>query len=244
MINIYHSHKGRYGSPRITAELKDMGIECGHNRVARLMRKNNIAAKTKKKYKKTTYSDHDKPIAPDLLEKDFSAAEKDKVWTSDITYIWTKEGWMYLAVVLDVFSRKIIGWALEKHLRKELVTKALLKALSDREPELDFNLIFHSDRGVQYSSKKVRDILHDNEILQSMSEKGNCYRNAITETFFHTLKVEHVYWEEFETRREARMSIFRYIEVYYNRKRRHSAIDYLSPEKYEDSVYGVKEQAA
>lgn len=240
--NIYYTHKGNYGSPRITSELEDMNIECGHNRVAKLMKENNIVAKTKKKYKSTTKSKHDKPVAPDLLNKNFSAPEKNQIWTSDITYIWTKEGWLYLAVVLDIFSRKIVGWALEKYLKKELVTKALLRALSERRPE--YGLIFHSDRGVQYASIEVRDILSDNEILQSMSEKGNCYGNAITESFFHTLKGEHICWETYETREVARMSIFKYIEMYYNRKRKHSSIGYMSPEKFEQSVYGVDEQVA
>jgi len=233
--HVYEKSRKNYGAPRITVDLNENGIKCGHNRVEKLMRENNIIAKTKKKYKVTTNSKHNNPIAPDLLCKNFVAGRENEVWTSDITYIWTKEGWLYLAVILDIYSRKIVGWSLEKHLRSELVKKALLKAISIRNPAP--GLIFHSDRGVQYTSRSIRNLLRLYGMRQSMSEKGNCYGNAITESLFHTLKTEHVYFESYATRVAARQSIFDYIEIYYNRQRRHSAIGYVSPERFEQLNY-------
>ncbi len=228
---IFEKKRKTYGSPRITAELRKKGFKCSENRVARLMNKHGLKAKMKKRFKVTTHSKHDKPIAPDLVRQNFTASWLNRLWTSDITYIWTVEGWLYLAVILDVFSRKIVGWALEKYLKADIIKKALLKAIAQRAPKP--GLIFHSDCGVQYASELVRSVLNQNGIRQSMSERGNCYNNAITETFFHTLKTELIYHTRYDTRDEARLSIFDYIEVFYNRERIHSSLGYDSPEEFE-----------
>lgn len=239
---VYERSRGRYGSPRITAELREKGVSCSHNRIARLMKENKIMAKTKRRFKVTTKSNHEKAIAGDLLQQGFMAKERNQVWASDITYIWTNEGWLYLAVILDIYSRKIVGWALERYLRSDIVKKALLKALAERNPGQ--GLIFHSDQGIQYASNEIVKILKAHEIRQSMSSRGNCYGNAITETFFHTIKTEHIFFESYETRESARLSIFEYIEIFYNRERRHSALGYKSPEKFEQLTYGGNFKAA
>jgi len=225
--NIYNKFDGRYGSPRITDELHDRGYSCGKNRVADLMKKNGIAAKTKRKFKVTTQSKHKHPVAPNLLEGDFTADIPNEIWVTDITYIWTKEGWLYLAAVLDLYSRQIVGWSMDSRINQELVINALQQAIWRRHP--DYGLIIHSDRGVQYASHAYRKLLKDHKFIQSMSGKGNCYDNAVMESFFHTLKVEHVYFESYQTRAEARESIFEYIEIFYNRVRKHSSIGYMSP---------------
>lgn len=236
---IYEEHKGRYGSPRITKEIKSKGIGCSKNRIARLMNKNTIRAKTKKRYRITTLSKHDKPIAPNLLEKSFNITRSNEIWASDITYVWTTEGWSYLSVILDLYSRKVIGWALEKRLTKDLVIKALDKALGERN--LDKEIIFHSDRGSQYASNEFRRLLDMHHFRQSMSGKGNCYDNAVVESFFHTLKNEEVYFEKYDTREIACQKLFEYIEIYYNRKRRHSTLGYVSPVefKYKEELENV-----
>lgn len=220
-----------YGAPRIYGDLKEKGISCGVNRVATIMKNNGIKAKTKKKFKVTTDSNHKQPVAPNLLEQKFVADAPNKVWLTDITYVWTKEGWLYLATILDVFSRKIVGWSMNNRLTRDLVINALNQAYWRRKPEA--GLILHSDRGCQYASTDFRRLLEQYKIRQSMSGKGNCYDNAMMESFFHTLKIEHVYWETFLTRDQARQSIFEYIEVFYNRERRHSGIQYFSPSDYE-----------
>ena len=166
-----------------------------------------------------------------MLNKNFTSEKENRIWTSDITYLWTKEGWLYLAVVMDVYSRKIVGWSIGSTLSAELVTRALLMALLHRKPEGE--IIFHSDRGSQYTSSSVRNLLERYKIKQSMSSSGNCYDNAITESFFHTLKTELVYWNYYQTREEAKRSIFEYIEIFYNRQRLHSSIGYLSPVEFE-----------
>jgi putative transposase len=224
-----------YGSPRITAELRANGEGCNKKRVARLMRINGIVAKTKRRFKVTTDSGHNKPVAANLVNQQFVAGAANQLWSSDITYIWTKEGWLYLSVVLDVYSRRIVGWSMKRRLTKELVLEAVNQALKHRDPGSD--MIFHSDQGSQYASDKFRKLLNDHDIKASMSGRGNCYDNAITETFFHTLKTELVYFENYQTREEARLSIFEYIEVFYNRKRRHSAIGYKNPFDFENQKY-------
>lgn len=231
-IYIVHEKKRRlYGSRRITIVLKRNGKKCSKNRVARIMKKYDIQAKTKRKFKVTTHSKHKKPLSEDLVKRDFTASAKNELWTSDITYLWTREGWLYLAVILDVYCRKIVGWALESSLSSKLVSKALLKAINSRNPEP--GLIFHSDQGIQYASNNVRSILNFHGLQQSMSGKGNCYDNAITESFFHTFKTEFVYFEDFETRKSCQLKTFDYIEVFFNRERLHSALGYLSPEEFE-----------
>lgn len=227
-----------YGSPRIERALRNKGILTSKKRVARLMNENGIKARTKKKFKATTNSNHNLPVAGNILNQNFTTTKPDKVWTSDITYIWTSEGWLYLAVVLDLFTRQIIGWQVNNNLSKELVYEAIRKPIELRKPLND--LIFHSDRGVQYASNPVRMLLKNNGITQSMSNKGNCYDNAITETFFHTLKTELIYQVSYETRKEAELSIFEYIELFYNRQRLHSSLNYMSPVDYEKLYFDKK----
>jgi len=222
-----------YGSPRMTAELKAQGLSCSRNRIARLMKENQIAARTKRKFKITTASRHKFQIAPNLLNQSFLASDRNRVWASDITYIHTREGWLYLAMVLDLHSRSVVGWAMGNHLQRDLVMDAFKQAIQRRRPEA--GLIFHSDRGVQYACSDFRELIKENNAVQSMSGKGNCYDNAVSESFFKTLKTELVYFSRFSTRAEARNAIFDYIEVFYNRKRRHSTLGYLSPAEFESS---------
>lgn len=228
---IFLENKERYGSPRITVELRRKGVNCNKKRVARIMRKNGIEARIFRKYRSTTNSEHKRPISENILDRDFIKGKPNRVWSSDITYIKTDEGWLYLAAVLDTYSRKVIGWQLDKTMRSDLVERALQNALTDRKVKK--GIIFHSDQGIQYTSDNFRKILREKGFLQSMSRKGNCYDNAITETFFHTLKTELVNRTKYRTREEARRSIFEYIEIFYNRKRLHSAIGYCSPVEYE-----------
>ena len=231
-IRVAHrKSRGNYGSPRITKELKEQGINCSENRVARRMQKNGIAAKTKRRFKVTTQSKHKHPVAENVLQRNFGATAQNQVWVSDITYVWTREGWLYLAIVLDLFSRQVVGWAMNHCLGQDMVLQALRQALLQRGPVP--GLIFHSDQGVQYACQTFRELLTQQRIIQSMSGKGNCYDNAVAESFFHTLKTELVYFEDYQTREEARSSIFEYIEVFYNRERRHSALNYLSPVNFE-----------
>lgn len=234
LMEIKESHKNSrraYGSPRITEDIVEKGIKCSENRVARLMKVHGIIAKTKKKFKATTSSKHNLPVAENLLNQDFVAEKPNTVWVSDITYIWTLEGWLYLAVILDLYSRQVVGWAMSDRLTANFVIKALHQAIGRRNPVR--GCIFHSDRGVQYASADFRDVLNSHGFIQSMSRKGNCYDNAVAESFFHTLKTEHVYDYRYETRAEAIQSVFEYIEMFYNRQRRHSAIGYRSPVSYE-----------
>jgi putative transposase len=231
IIQAYETGRRVYGSPRITDELRSKGFCCGENRIARLMRENNIQAKTKRKFRATTNSRHQFAVAPNLLNQDFSAAAPNQVWASDITYIWTREGWLYLAAILDIFSRQIVGWFTSNRLTRELVINALKRALWRRKP--DSGLIFHSDQGIQYACDDFKELLDINQIIHSMSRKGNPYDNAIVETFFHSLKTELVYFENYYTRDQATQSIFEYIEVFYNRIRKHSALGYCSPVEFE-----------
>ena len=234
LMEIKQSHKNSrrvYGSPRITEDLQAKGIRCSENRVARLMRVNGIVAKTVRKFKPTTNSKHDLPVAENILNQNFESAKPNTVWVSDITYIWTLEGWLYLAVIVDLYSRQVVGWAMSDRLTSDFVVKALYQAIGRRRPHS--GCIFHSDRGVQYASADFRKVLEAFGFIQSMSRKGNCYDNAVAESFFHTLKIEHVYDYRYETRTDARQSIFEYIEMFYNRTRRHSALGYKSPVLFE-----------
>lgn len=233
MIKYYYSlGRGSYGLPRITASLRRTGILVNKKRVARLMRINKIKAKTKRRFKRTTFQNKGAEFNKNLLNQDFSSASKNKVWTSDITYLWTKEGWLYLCVVMDIYSRKIIGWSASNKISLELVTKSLQMAITQREKVEE--VIFHSDRGSQYTSAEVRTMLKENSIIQSMSSTGNCYDNAVTESFFHTLKTELTHWNNYLTREEAKRDIFEYVEIFYNRVRLHSSIGYLSPVEFEE----------
>ena len=227
----YSRGRGTYGSPRVTAELRANGIQCGKNRVAHLMKSNGIKAKTKRRFKATKKSRHDFLVADNLLNQRFLTDVSNKVWVSDITFIWTREGWLYLAAILDVFNRRIVGWSMDDRLSHEVLADALRKAVRQRRPEA--GVLFHSDRGTQYTSYAFRDLMEQYGFVQSMSSSGNCYDNALMESFFHTLKTELVYFEKYRTRQEARGSIFEYIEVFYNCVRRHSALNYCSPAEFE-----------
>ncbi len=229
---IFMEHKGRYGSPRITDELIDRGIPCSENRVVARMKALELRAKAKRKYKMTTDSNHDKPIAPNLLERDFTADKPNEKWTSDITYVWTHEGWLYLAVIMDLYSRAIIGWEIGRRMTQDLVCDALTMALWRRQFPKD--VIVHSDRGSQYASDKYRQLLQKHLLLPSMSKRGDCYDNAAMESFFHSLKVELIHDEYYVTREQATQSIFEYIECYYNFKRKHSTIGYTAPMVYDN----------
>jgi transposase InsO family protein len=220
-----------YGAGRIGKDLREQGTRVGKNRIWRLMRENGLRVKTTRRFKVTTNSDHKQPVAPNLVKRKFTAEAPDRLWTGDITYIWTGEGWLYLAVVLDVFSRQIIGWSMNRRMTDDLVVAAFRNALVRRRPDPGF--IFHTDRGSQYCSKRFRTLVKGTGGMQSMSATGCCYDNAITESFFGTLKRELVHHCSFMTRQEAQSRIFRYIEGFYNRKRRHSALGYLSPHRFE-----------
>ena len=220
-----------YGSPRIYSELKEAGIPCSEKRIAHLMHLNNLSAVLPKRFVVTTDSDHKMPIAENLLARLFEAERPDTRWTADITYIWTGEGWLYLAVILDLFSRRIVGWAMDETIDRTLVLSALNMAILGRKPGSD--LLCHSDRGSQYASDDYQKRLKEVGIVCSMSRRGNCWDNAPTESFFATLKKEKVHRTRFETRDQARGAIFQWIEVWYNRKRRHSTLGYISPEAFE-----------
>jgi transposase InsO family protein len=224
-----------YGAVRIAKELREQGARVGKNRICRLMRENGLRVKTTRRFKVTTNSDHKRPVAPNLVKREFTAEAPDRLWTGDITYIWTAEGWLYLAVVLDVFSRRIIGWSMNRRMTDDLVVAALRNALVRRQPAAGF--VFHTDRGSQYCSKRFRGLVKGAGGVQSMSATGCCYDNAITESFFGTFKRELIHHCSFITRQEAQTRIFRYIEGFYNRKRRHSAICYLSPEQFEQGHF-------
>ena len=228
IVDAHEQSRKTYGSPRITAELKARGVPCSRNRIARLMRTNGIAAKTKRRYRITTRSRHTRPIAPNLL-KERSVERPNAAWVSDITYIRTYEGWLYLAVILDIFSRSVVGWSMGERLTDDLVVHAFHKAVMKRDP--DSSLVFHSDRGSQYAGNRFRSLLLRHGMVQSMSGKGNCYDNAFAESFFGTLKTE--LGHRYPSRSTARQDIFEYIEVFYNRVRRHSALNYMSPLEYE-----------
>ena len=229
--SIHAESDSNYGSPRITDSLHGEGYTVSRPRVARLMRKNNIRAKTLRKFKVTTDSNHEYSISPNLLQQDFSADRPEAIWVSDISYIFTQEGWLYLTIVLDLYNRMIVGWAMSNSLRaSETTIPALEQACSRFDPIP--GLIFHSDRGTQFACNDFREQLATFQMIQSMSGKGNCYDNAVAESFFGTLKKELVYHRNYKTRREARQSIFEYIEIFYNRKRMHSFLGNMSPEQF------------
>mgnify|MGYP003610129863 CR=1 FL=1 len=229
---IHMEYKERYGSPRIHAELKDRGFACNHKRVERVMKEKGIRSKRAKKMKVvTTDSKHSLPVAENLLGRDFNPPGPNQVWVGDITYIQTGEGWVYLATVIDLWSRKVVGWETSDSMETGLVITALERACASRvRPE---GVIFHSDRGSQYASHDFRLSLEQNGVIQSMSRKGDCWDNACAESFFKTLKAEEVFHRKYQTKEEARMSIFEFIEVFYNRQRKHSYLGYLSPEEFE-----------
>jgi transposase InsO family protein len=232
---IHQASYRTYGSPRIHAELVVQGIQCGHNRVARLMRQYGIAAKQSKRGRMTTVRNLTDPVAPNLLDRQFQAKAPNRKWVADISYIPTQEGDLYLATVMDLHSRKIVGWAMEDHLKTELPLAALTMALDQRHPPP--GLLHHSDRGSQYTSDLYQSVLHGYHCQVSMSRVGNCLDNAAMESFFGTLKSELIHHRHYHTRTEAKSDVFLYIEGFYNRRRRHSALGYLSPDQFEHNSY-------
>ncbi len=231
--SIYEESRQTYGSPRIHAELKDQGETCSRPRVARLMKQAEIIAKMKKRFKVTTKANAKAKAAPNLLQQDFTSKQPNQRWVADLTYVSTLEGWLYVAVVLELFSRRIVGLAMGERMTDGLVMAALEQALIHRNPQP--GLIHHSDRGSQYTSQNFQKKLARYNITASMSGKGNCYDNAAMESFFHTLKTEHVYFERYQTREKAKHSIFEYVEVFYNRQRRHSTLNYKTPLTFEQN---------
>lgn len=228
---LFETSKQTYGSPRIVRDLHEEGQFCSKNRVARLMRSKGLVAKAKRRFKTTTRSKKNQRCAPDLVRRRFVAESPNRLWSSDITYIWTRQGWLYLAVILDVYSRMIVGWATSSRINTELVCTAITRAIYTRRPNA--GVILHSDRGSQYASNEVLMLAQQYNIQLSMGGTGSCYDNAITESFFHTLKTECVHFESYESRDEGHNSLFEYIEVFYNRRRRHSGVGYRTPVQVE-----------
>lgn len=228
---IFNNGRGNYGVRRIKRGLKNKGLQVSKRRIGRLLKQLGLCCKTKRKFKATTDSKHDFPVAPNLLERQFSPTQPNRFYAGDITYIPTDEGWLYLAVVIDLYSRNIVGWSMGDNMKTKLVNDALLMALWQRKPAR--GLVWHTDRGRQYASAHHRAILQQHGIKHSMSRKGNCWDNAVSESFFHTLKTELTHHQRFKTREEAKTAIFEYIEIFYNRVRMHSANDYMSPVDYE-----------
>jgi putative transposase len=228
---IHAKSTGTYGSLRVRAELKDQGHYFGRHWVARLMRTAGLQGIPKRRFRRTTTSDHTLPVAPNRLKQDFTATAPNQRWVADITYVHTDEGWLYLAVILDLYSRKVVGWNISSRLRRELVLEALTLALGRRQ--FKPGLMHHGDRGSQYASQEFQKLLRDQGIQCSMSGTGNCYDNAVAESFFSTLKRERVHRTHYQTREEAKTDLFQFIEIFYNRQRRHSAVGHRSPEQCE-----------
>ena len=233
---VFENSYKTYGTRRIKKSLKHLyGLILSRRRIGKIMHKLGLVCKNKKRFRvRTTDSNHNFMIAPNLLNQDFYAAYSDQKYVGDITYVPTKEGWLYLAVVIDLFSRRIVGWSMDETMKTSLVNDALFMAIKQRQPQK--GLIWHTDRGSQYASDTHRDLLKQFEIIQSMSAKGNCYDNAVSESFFHTLKTELTHHIVFETRAQAREAIFGFIEIWYNRQRLHSYNDYMSPVNFEEMM--------
>ncbi len=228
---LFEKGRGIYGTRRLKNKLAEQGVVVSRRRIGRLMRQAGLWCKTKKKFKVTTDSKHNQSIAPNLLERQFIVSKPDRYYVGDITYIYTQEDWLYLAVVIDLFSRNVVGWLMDSRMKAQLVNDALLMAIWKRKPI--HGLIWHTDRGSQYASDSHRTILKQHLVIQSMSRKGNCWDNAVSESFFHTLKTELIHDEQFKTRYDTKQAIFEYIEVFYNRERTQFANDYISPVDYE-----------
>jgi transposase InsO family protein len=231
IANVFKKSRATYGTRRIKKTLSDQGRAVSRRRIGRLMREAHLACKTQRKFKATTNSKHNLPVAENHLDRQFTVDNPNQVYAGDITYIHTREGWLYLAVVIDLFSRQVVGWSMSEHMRTKLVNDALLMAVWKRKPGK--GVLWHTDRGSQYASESHRALLKEHGIRQSMSRKGNCWDNAVSESFFQTLKTELVHHQTYHTRAEARQAVFEYIEVFYNRQRLHSANGYLSPVDYE-----------
>lgn len=228
---VYDKSRQLYGSPKVTQQLNKNGVSISERTVTRIMKENGIRSRTVKKYKATTNSKHSLPVQENVLNREFTASKPNEKWVTDITYVSTNEGWLYLASVMDLYSRKIVGWHMSERMTKELVLQALKQAYGRQHPEQ--GLIHHSDRGSQYASLDYQKQLQIYEMIGSMSRKGNCYDNACIESFHSVLKKELIYLNKYETREEAKKSIFEYIEVFYNNQRIHSSIDYNTPSDYE-----------
>jgi putative transposase len=228
---VFADNNGNYGSPRVYRDLRTAGVSCGKEHVERLMREDGLRAKHVKKFKVTTDSKHSMPVAPNVLAGRFEWGRPNQAWVGDITYIPTDEGWLYLAVLIDLFSRRVVGWAMDKRITRGLTLRALDMAVQRRRPPQ--GLIHHTDRGSQYASGDYQKALKGYGMICSMSAKGRCYDNAVAESFFHTLKVELVRDQRFASREQAMSAIFKFMEVYYNTKRLHSMLDYVSPAEYE-----------
>ncbi len=228
---IYAEHHGRYGSPRVQMELRERGQRSGRKRIARLMRAQGLRARPRRRYRTTTDSRHGLPVSPNLLARRFTVAQPNTAWVTDMTYLWTAQGWLYLAVVIDLFSRRVVGWSMSERIDRKLALDALRMALAQRRPQP--GLIHHSDRGSQYASGDYQQLLATNGIVGSMSRRGDCWDNAVAESFFASLKLELVYQVPWRTRAEVRTAIFEYRELFYNRRRRHSSLGYLSPVEFE-----------
>jgi transposase InsO family protein len=239
---IHERSQGTYGSPRIYRRLRQKDFEVGRDRVARLMRELQRCGTPKRRYRCTTDSDHDAPVAPNLLQRDFDAKRPNQRWVTDITYVWTQQSWMYLAVVMDLFSRRVVGWAMRPHLQTELALEALRMALGRRMPEP--GLVHHSDRGVQYAAHAYQNVLHQHGIVCSMSRKADCWDNAVVESFFARLKTELLHRQSWRTGREVQDAVARYIEGWYNPHRLHSSLGYLSPNQFEQRYFLNQAQAA
>ena len=238
--SIHIELKGAYGSPRMVKELRERSFPASKERVERLMRENGIRARHKRRFKVTTDSRHTLPVAPNLLDRNFTPKAPNQVWTSDITYLWTDEGWLYLAIVLDLFNREVVGWSLKPRMTTDIVTDALTMAWFRRKPAA--GLIHHSDRGSQYASLAFQDRLKKYGMVCSMSRKGNCWDNAPTESWFNSLKNERVHGLRYQTRAEMTAASFEYIEVFYNRRRRHSTLGYKSPMQFLDNWLAAQQK--
>ncbi len=228
---VHKRSKRRYGSPRVYHQLRRDRVACSENRVARLMRVNGIEAAQKRRFKVTTDSEHAQPVAENVLDRQFEVECADAAWCADLTYVWTREGWLYLAIILDLFSRRILGWSAKSTMARSIVLEALSSALRLRQPSRD--LLHHSDRGSQYASDDYQKLLRAARVTCSMSRKGNCWDNAPAESFFATLKRELIHQCNFRTRAEAKSAIFEFIESWYNRERLHSSLGYMSPVEFE-----------
>ena len=228
ILEIFEEKLETYGCPRMFEQLRREGFVCGYNTVEKLMKENEIRPKQRRKFKVTTDSKHDLPIAPNILNREFTVEEQDEVWVSDITYIETGQGWLYLCVFIDLFSRAVVGWSMSKNMTAEIVVNAFEMGVAKqgRAP-----ILAHSDRGSQYASADFRDLLLVHDSIQSMSRKGNCWDNAVAESFFGKLKSELIYRHSYRTRIEATMSVFEYIEIFYNKRRLHSMLGYITPEE-------------
>ncbi len=231
VANAFKADKSRSGAIRVMRTLEKQGIHYNRKTIALSLQRQGLRAKAARKFKATTQSKHNLPVADNLLQQDFTASQPNQKWAGDITYLWTNEGWYYLAVVLDLYSRKVIGWAMSERMTARLVCDALTMALFRRKHPK--GVIVHTDRGSQYCSHDYQTLLRDNGLICSMSAKGCCYDNACSESFFHSLKVEAIHGERFETRQQIRVTVFEYIEVDYNRQRLHSYLDYKSPDEFE-----------